>query len=536
MKRFSLFAALVVGISGSALVAAEPAAEVFGLTKQHAVHVTLSAADYAAMQPPPTAGPFGGGGARPAGGPGKPAPGSPDFGAGNFGFEFDYVKGEVQVDGTTFKPIGVRYKGSGTYAMSQRQTKRSLKIDFDRYDEAQAWHDEKKINLNSGVMDPTKAREALAYAVFHAAGVPAPRTALAEVTLTVPGKFDKEYLGVFTLVEQIDKAFLKTHFKSAKGLQLKPEGIRGLPYFGEEGAVYDASYISKNSATPEQWQRLVGLTRLINRADEATFRREIAGYLDTMMFAKFLAANTMLASMDGFIGMGHNYYLYLDPQSDKFAFIPWDLDLAFGAFPMFGTPQQMVDLSIDHPHLGENKLIDRLLAMPDFKAAYREELTTLATEVFTPEQLGAQVREIEETLQPLVAKDNAAATARKEGGGAGGPGGMFGATPIPLAKFVEQRAASVKAQLAGESKGYVPTPGMGFGAPPGGFAVGPQLSKPLLDALDANKDGQVSTEEFTSGMARFARDWDQDKNGSLNQRELGEGIQRLMPMPRGPGR
>ena len=40
------------------------------------------------------------------------------------------------------------------------------------------------------LMDPTRGREALAYAVFRAAGVPAPRTAFAEVTLTVPGKYD----------------------------------------------------------------------------------------------------------------------------------------------------------------------------------------------------------------------------------------------------------------------------------------------------------------------------------------------------------
>ena len=40
---------------------------------------------------------------------------------------------------------------------------------------------------------------------LRAAGVPAPRTAYAEVTLTVPGKFDREYLGLYTVIEQVDK-------------------------------------------------------------------------------------------------------------------------------------------------------------------------------------------------------------------------------------------------------------------------------------------------------------------------------------------
>ncbi|HTN74611.1 MAG TPA: CotH kinase family protein [Pirellulaceae bacterium] len=538
MKLTGTFIAVILCLTGGSLRAADADSKIFGLTKRHHFQLTVTAANYTAMEPPPTT-PFGGG-PRPAGGPGRPAPSSPDFGAGNFGYEFAYVQGDVEVDGSLYKNIGVRYKGSGTYAMSTRQTKRSLKIDFDRFDEAQAFHDEKKVNLNSGVMDVTKAREVLAYAVFHAAGVPAPRTALAEVSLTVPGKFDREYLGLYTLVEQVDKSFLKAHFQSSKGLLLKPEGIRGLPYFGEDGAVYDASYQSKNTASPEQWERLVALTRLINRADEETFRREIANYLDTGMFAKFLAANTMLASLDGFIGMGHNYYLYLNPESNKFVFFPWDLDLAFGAFPMYGSPQQLLDLSIDHPHVGENKLIDRLLAMPEFKQAYRQELQTLATELFTPEKLGSQIRLVEETLQPLLEKDKAAAAARKEGGGAMGPGGLFGATPVPLATFMEKRAASVRAQLAGETKGYVPTPGIGFGGPPGGFGPGQQLAKPLLDALDANKDGQVSTAEFNAGMQKFAREWDQDKSDSLNQKELADGLQKLLPAPMfrpaGPGR
>ena len=35
-------------------------------------------------------------------------------------------------------------------------------------------------------------------------------TALAEVTLTVPGEHEKAYLGLYTLVEPVDWAFLKS--------------------------------------------------------------------------------------------------------------------------------------------------------------------------------------------------------------------------------------------------------------------------------------------------------------------------------------
>src|SRR5207249_6590408 len=103
------------------------------------------------------------------------------------------------------------------------QLRRNLKIDIDRYHKGQAFHGMKMITLNSGAADPTRYREALAYPLYQAAGVPAPRTAFAQVALSVPGKYDKEFVGLFTFVENIDKAFLKDRFGDGGGLLLKPE-------------------------------------------------------------------------------------------------------------------------------------------------------------------------------------------------------------------------------------------------------------------------------------------------------------------------
>lgn len=495
-------------------------AAVFGTSKVHEFHILVTAKDHAALDPPPTAG----SGGRPGTPPARPMIAGADLGAGNFGFEFEYVHADLEAEGKVFKDIGLRYKGSGTYMMSQRQAKRSFKIDLDRYGGESTFHEHKKLNLNSGVMDPTKAREVLAYEVFRAAGVPAPRTALAKVTITVPGKFDRELLGAYTLVEQVDKPFLREHFGDGQGLLLKPEGIRGVPHLGDDVANYEKLYVAKNDAQPQAWQSLIEFTRLVNKADETEFREKIAGVFDTNAFAKFLAANTLLSSMDGFIGLGHNYYLYLSPRTGKFAFIPWDLDLAFGAFPMYGSAQQLAELSIDHPHVGENKLIDRLLGMPEFRAAYREELRKLVADFFNSDKLVREITALESLLKEPLAQEKAAAGNRREGANPGM--GMFGGGVMPLASFVTQRVTSVQAQLDSKSKGYTPTQGFGFGPPPG---PGQQLAGPLLTALDADKDGSVSEVELATGLAKFARDWDLDRSGGLNQKELADGLQKLMP-------
>src|SRR5262249_53178961 len=119
-----------------------------------------------------------------------------------FGLTFPWSHATFSAGGETYKNVGLRFKGNASYMASSRGLKRNLKIDFNHYDEEQSFHGLKSINLNAGAMDPTKAHEALSYAIFRAAGVPAPRTAFAQVTLTIPGKFDRELLGAYTLVEQ----------------------------------------------------------------------------------------------------------------------------------------------------------------------------------------------------------------------------------------------------------------------------------------------------------------------------------------------
>src|SRR5207247_11426189 len=135
--------------------------------------------------------------------------------------------------------------------------KRNVNIELDEYDSDLPFQRLKTINLNAGAMDPTRGREALSFAVFRAAGVPAPRTAYAEVTLTIPGKYDKEYLGLYTFIEQVDRTFLKDRFNNGKGLLMKPEGVRGLEYLGDEWAPYKGRYRPKHEPSKKEAQRVI---------------------------------------------------------------------------------------------------------------------------------------------------------------------------------------------------------------------------------------------------------------------------------------
>jgi spore coat protein CotH len=137
-------------------------------------------------------------------------------------FEFEYVHGQLDIAGTKFKDVGVRFKGNSSYNAAALGLKRPFKIDFNHYLEDQTWQGFKKISLANNMADPSQMRETLAYQLFHEAGVPAPRTAFVQLSLSVAGKYDKEFVGLYTMIECVDKNFLKDRFASSKGLLLKP--------------------------------------------------------------------------------------------------------------------------------------------------------------------------------------------------------------------------------------------------------------------------------------------------------------------------
>src|SRR5439155_4793370 len=128
--------------------------------------------------------------------------------------------------------------------------KRPLKLAFDTPDKSRTFFGMRTLNLNNNAGDSSQMRESLAYDVFRRAGVPAPRTAFAQVFITVPGRHDRQYAGLFTVVEQIDQTFFRNRWGQKVGVLVKPEGLKGMPYFGDDWMRYERQYGSKVTAKP----------------------------------------------------------------------------------------------------------------------------------------------------------------------------------------------------------------------------------------------------------------------------------------------
>ncbi len=388
-----------------------PGKDVFGPTKVWSIHLEIAAHEYEALQP--RQGGFG----FPGGPPKQPAPKDAkdkrDGERNLFGTEFPWAQAKLAADGKAWDKIGVRYAGDITYFASAQRLKRPMKIAFDKFG-GQAFHGLATLDLHAMPLDPAKGREVLAYSVFRAAGVPAPRTAFAEVTLTVPGKYDKEILGLYVLVESVDRPFLADRFGTDKGALLKPFQVRSVDAFGDDWDKWKGAYRPQSEPTRDEIGRLMAFAKLVNQAKDDEFQKEIAGYLDVDAFLRFLAANTLTSNLESALALGHNYYLYLNPRSNKFVFIPGDLEFALANFLLMGNANELMDLSLTHPYPGANKLVDRLLAIKDVNEKYRSLLKDLSVKEFTRERLLKEIDAIDQaTKEPLAQGEEGGRCARK---------------------------------------------------------------------------------------------------------------------------
>jgi spore coat protein CotH len=525
-----------------------PSENPFANTKLWQVELEILPEDYAAMQPQGVA-QFPGFGRPPEpAAPTQIGDAAQDMHRNQFGIDLPWAKGRITLGGKSFENVGIRYKGNGTIMDASRSIKKSFKVELDRNGGEEKFLGIKTINLHCGVTDPSKCRETLAYSLYREAGVPAPRTALTEVWLTVPGKYDKELLGLYTIVEQVGNAFLRENFGTDQGLLMKPEGVRDFDYSGDDWNEYEAKYDPNRKASDAEVKRIIDFTHLIHDADDAEFDRVIARFIDIDSYLRFLAATAFIANSDSFFVLGHNYYLYLHPKTDQFHFIPWDLDRAFANFFVLGSHSQQVDLSLTHPYAGTHRLTERLLRIPEVSARYQSLLKELQARCFNKEKLLGELEVLATATEELKAREAKAAEARREERGGFGPPGMFGEPP-ELETFITNRTASVAAQLAGTSLGHVPSQGFGpggfggFGPRPGGGprpSFGGMLARPLFEALDADNDDKLAKKEWVQGSTKLFETCELDPQGRADEKAIAAAIDQYAPKPpagapRGPG-
>lgn len=309
-----------------------------------------------------------------------------------------YYPAAFRFDDESLKEIGVRLKGwsslrngSGrgggpSWGGSDPDGKFPLKLNFDYYG-GPRFHEVDRVNLANNWADISFMRDRLAARMFNAMGVHSARTAYAKTWV------DDMYLGIHTMIQQVDKRFLKERFGEAAGADdgnlykcvFTDEPTCGLGYRGPD----KSSYIHTTSC-PESYDEcglvlktnvddpakndyadIVHFLDVLNNTSDAEFPAAIDAVFDVDNFLRLTAVNVALSNVDSYFGMAHNYYLYHHPVTDKFVMIPWDLNEAYAGHP---CGDQLHTLSIHDPVCNQREfglpLVERILAVPELKQRY----------------------------------------------------------------------------------------------------------------------------------------------------------------------
>jgi spore coat protein CotH len=170
----------------------------------------------------------------------------------------------------------------------------------------------------------------------------------------------------------------------------------------------------------------------------------------------------LLPNYDGILSDGQNFYLYLDPRSNKLGFIPWDLDGAWGNMWIASRTEQE-QASIWHPWMGENRFLERVMAVEEFRRIYRSHLEDFVARLFVPDRLHQRIDEIAAVIRDPVAAQSAFRLDKFEQEVGlkpvhPSPGEMpntFNRPAHEMKRFIDKRAASVRRQLDGKSTGMI---------------------------------------------------------------------------------
>ncbi|WP_299004582.1 CotH kinase family protein [uncultured Shewanella sp.] len=352
-----------------------------------------------------------------------------------------YHTASITYKNVTLDNIGFRTKGNSTLSsiISTGSTRFSFKVDTDEYESNQALFNLTKLNFNNNYNDPTYMRETLSYDLMRGMGLPSPRTAFVNLYI------NNELHGLYTMVEQVDSAFLARNFNDASGDLYKPddadnEGLVGhdLQWIDENFASYSAIELKTNKTTTDN-SALMAFLKVINQGGDES------SVLDSDAILKYLAISTAMSNLDSYQGtLSHNYYLY--EQAGQFSVIPWDFNESFGTFSM-GC--DVVSLYIDEPTQGalsERPLIASLLSDEQHLATYHGYLNELIDGELSVESMTEKVADIAEMIRDAVDSDPTAFYTSEEF--ETGLTNDVGRTP-GLLSFVAARVLNIEQQLTG---------------------------------------------------------------------------------------
>ena len=276
-----------------------------------------------------------------------------------------YYPADMLWNGQTVRNVGIRSRGRG----SRNPHKPGLKIDFDRYQTNQKFLGLKSLVLDNLTQDPSGIHETVSMSFYARLGIPTPRET--HVRLYVRG----EYIGLYALVESVDKEFLARVYGTI-GEDTQNDGWLYEFVWQEDWRFTDLgtdvsaiklrfeATTHESKSDEEKYRPIQELITLANQTPEDRFVEVIGPRFDIPGFIRFVAAQAFLGDTDGFLGAFgiNNFYLYRLENRIQHVMIAWDTDNTFWGptFPILPDDT--------------NVLMQKLMRIPEYNVLWYAEI------------------------------------------------------------------------------------------------------------------------------------------------------------------
>ncbi|MCR5650366.1 MAG: CotH kinase family protein [Lachnospiraceae bacterium] len=362
-------------------------------------------------------------------------------------------KADLSIDGEKISNVSFATKGSTSLflAANDPENRRySFKINFGHFEKGQTWHGSKKLNLQSSFADATYMKDYLSYWLFREMDVPAPQTGY--VWITING----EDQGLYLAVEEIDKKFMDRESLTGGSLykpedESDPEADKaGMPvnssgadlvYTDDDINNYDGIFadaiVEKDPG---------GRSKVIKSLKGIRDLQNLEDCLDTEEISRYFAVHNFVCNYDSYIGpKSHNFDLY--ERDGKLKMLPWDYNLAFGAFPsdgQFGHVSDstwVVNQGIDTPLIcvteDKRPMWRWIVSDEKYLDLYHKDVDRLLADCFESGAFEKKIDETYEMILPYVEKDPTAYYSPED----------FKKAYSTLKKLCSLRAKSIRKQL-----------------------------------------------------------------------------------------
>lgn len=166
-------------------------------------------------------------------------------------------------------------------------------------------------------------------------------------------------------------------YNGSTGNCYKPEGRAGTFAYGTFNTANFDLKTNEDIADYSDVRALYNILHSnIRNTDIEKWKSDIESVFDVDHFMKWLATNTVIQNWDSYGIIGHNYYLYNNPYTNKMAWIPWDNNEALTSLEREPLSLSMTEVT------GEWPLIRYLMDQPEYEEIYKTYLQSVIDDAF----------------------------------------------------------------------------------------------------------------------------------------------------------